>query len=263
MDDGFDGVSSNGSTTGGGSILTSKNNNKDMCMLSEVSSPFPLVDDNDDDGNLELGLGLSIGGGGNGLKSNVSGCVGQYARILTAKDFTSTSVVGWPPIRRGHRLAKQTKSPDEETSSTPEPNKTIKNDLYSERKKGVLNKGYLAVKVNMDGRLIGRKVDLNAHSSYATLAQTLEDMFCQERTHTETATPSKLLDATSEFVLTYQDKDGDCMLVGDVPWQMFLSTVKRLRIMRNSESIKLGSHKHMVATSICLEKNTRRRRNDI
>lgn len=36
---------------------------------------------------------------------------------------------------------------------------------------------------------------------------------------TEAKKPSKLLDATSEFVLTYEDKDGDCMLVGDVPWQ--------------------------------------------
>jgi len=30
--------------------------------------------------------------------------------------------------------------------------------------------------------------------------------------------PSKLLDGSSEFVLTYEDKDGDWMLVGDVPW---------------------------------------------
>lgn len=34
------------------------------------------------------------------------------------------------------------------------------------------------VKVNMDGFPIGRKVDLNAHSCYETLAQALEHMFC-------------------------------------------------------------------------------------
>ena len=33
------------------------------------------------------------------------------------------------------------------------------------------------VKVNMDGIRIGRKVDLNSHSSYEKLAQTLEEMF--------------------------------------------------------------------------------------
>ena len=30
--------------------------------------------------------------------------------------------------------------------------------------------------------------------------------------------PPKLLDESSEFVLTYEDKEGDWMLVGDVPW---------------------------------------------
>ena len=29
---------------------------------------------------------------------------------------------------------------------------------------------------------------------------------------------SKLLDGSLEFALTYEDKDGDWMLVGDVPW---------------------------------------------
>lgn len=30
--------------------------------------------------------------------------------------------------------------------------------------------------------------------------------------------PFKLLDGSAEFVLTYEDKEGDWMLVGDVPW---------------------------------------------
>ncbi|BBH10131.1 Leucine-rich repeat transmembrane protein kinase family protein [Prunus dulcis] len=55
--------------------------------------------------------------------------------------------------------------------------------------------------------------------------------------------PSKLLDGSFEFVLTYEDKDGDWMLVGDVPWGMFLGTVKRLRIMRTSEANGLGISK--------------------
>lgn len=29
---------------------------------------------------------------------------------------------------------------------------------------------------------------------------------------------SKLLNGCSEFVLTYEDKEGDWMLIGDVPW---------------------------------------------
>ncbi|GKV01728.1 hypothetical protein SLEP1_g14267 [Rubroshorea leprosula] len=35
--------------------------------------------------------------------------------------------------------------------------------------------------------------------------------------------PSKLIDGSAEFVLTYEDKEGDWMLVGDVPWgQMYI-----------------------------------------
>ena len=44
-------------------------------------------------------------------------------------------------------------------------------------KERVQVKSCLFVKVNMDGAAIGRKVDLNAHSSYESLAQTLEEMF--------------------------------------------------------------------------------------
>lgn len=29
----------------------------------------------------------------------------------------------------------------------------------------------------------------------------------------------RLLDGSSDFVLTYEDKEGDWMLVGDVPWE--------------------------------------------
>lgn len=38
----------------------------------------------------------------------------------------------------------------------------------------------------------------------------------------ETTSSSRLLDGSSEFVLTYEDKDGDWMLVGDVPWEYVL-----------------------------------------
>ncbi|KAE8786642.1 auxin-responsive protein IAA31-like [Hordeum vulgare] len=47
----------------------------------------------------------------------------------------------------------------------------------------------------------------------------------------------------SDFAVTYEDKDGDLMLVGDVPFEMFMSTCKRLRIMKGSEARGLGSSK--------------------
>ncbi|KAL0459354.1 UNVERIFIED_CONTAM: Auxin-responsive protein IAA13 [Sesamum latifolium] len=109
-------------------------------------------------------------------------------------------------------------------------------------------KASLFVKVNMDGIPIGRKVDLNAHSCYKTLAHALDDMFrpCAavgtKRSNLEekvavaaTRQPLKSLDGSSDFVLTYEDKEGDWMLVGDVPWEMFLNSVRRLRIMRTAD----------------------------
>ncbi|PWA63016.1 PB1 domain, AUX/IAA protein [Artemisia annua] len=188
----------------------------------------------DDDGEIELGLGLSIGGCGGLRKSEEdlmpccssssssdsvkipkSKIVGTKRRVVeSVSPPNATSVVGWPPIRRGHRmpiLANQIKSEQEELSK--------------------INNRHLSVKVNMEGTPIGRKVDLYAHTSYEMLAQTLENMFYG--THNALGS-SRLLNGTSDFVLTYEDKDGDCMLVGDVPWQMFLGSVKRLRILRNT-----------------------------
>ncbi|KAK9037814.1 hypothetical protein V6N11_022714 [Hibiscus sabdariffa] len=58
----------------------------------------------------------------------------------------------------------------------------------------------------------------------------------------EILSQSKLKDLLhgSEYVLTYKDKDGDWMLVGDVPWEMFVETCKRLKIMKSSDAIGLA-----------------------
>ncbi|CAH8314638.1 unnamed protein product [Eruca vesicaria subsp. sativa] len=88
--------------------------------------------------------------------------------------------------------------------------------------------GNFYVKVNMEGVPIGRKIDLFSFDGYHDLITTLGYMFnasilwaeeeeiCSEKTH----------------VLTYADKDGDWIMVGDVPWEMFLSSVRRLKISR-------------------------------
>ncbi|XP_068657972.1 auxin-responsive protein IAA12-like [Aristolochia californica] len=164
-------------------------------------------------------------------------------------------VVGWPPIRayRMNSLVNQAKAPTEDTAADDD-NNSKKNVINSNNKfnnnNNIQEKGLgksLFVKVNMDGIPIGRKVDLRAHASYQSLAQVLEDMFHKPTTKSqsgsadhevkaETPKISKLLDECSEFVLTYEDREGDWMLVGDVPWGMFLSTVRRLRIMRTSEA---------------------------
>lgn len=96
--------------------------------------------------------------------------------------------MGWPPVRtyRMNSLSNHAKSPvTEELFSTADKCKSknadnpnhggcINNNVPKE--KGFV-KTSLFVKVNMDGAPIGRKVDLNAHSCYETLARTLDGMF--------------------------------------------------------------------------------------
>ncbi|KFK42794.1 hypothetical protein AALP_AA1G039800 [Arabis alpina] len=196
---------------------------------------------------LELGLGLSLGGS----------AWRERGRILTAKDFPcvgskraadssssshqgaspprSSQVVGWPPIglhRMNSLVNKAARAEEEEGKKKVDELKDVTMKVNGK----VEGLGF--VKVNMDGDGIGRKVDIRAHSSYENLAQTLEEMFfgMKGTTSMEKAKPLRLLDGSSDFVLTYEDKEGDWMLVGDVPWRMFITSVKRLRIMGTAEA---------------------------
>lgn len=142
---------------------------------------------------------------------------------------TKTQVVGWPPVRsfRKNTLATTSKKTDE-----------------VDRKAGP---GAIFVKVSMDGAPYLRKVDLRNYFGYQELSAALEKMFScfigQYGSHgREVLSESKLKDLLhgSEYVLTYEDKDGDWMLVGDVPWEMFIDTCKRLRIMKSADAIGLA-----------------------
>ncbi|XP_010472259.1 PREDICTED: auxin-responsive protein IAA8 [Camelina sativa] len=143
-------------------------------------------------------------------------------------------VVGWPPIRsyRKNTMASSTSKNTDEVDGKP-------------------GLGALFVKVSMDGAPYLRKVDLRTYTCYQQLSSALEKMFscftlgqcglhgAQGR---ERMSETKLKDLLhgSEFVLTYEDKDGDWMLVGDVPWEIFTETCQKLKIMKGSDSIGLA-----------------------
>ncbi|GMI84480.1 indole-3-acetic acid inducible 4, AUXIN INDUCIBLE 2-11 [Hibiscus trionum] len=124
---------------------------------------------------------------------------------------TKAQVVGWPPIRSYRKNSLQAKKSEAEISG-----------IY--------------VKVSMDGAPYLRKIDMKVFKGYPELLKALEDMFkfkAGEYSKREGYNGS-------EFVPTYEDKDGDWMLVGDVPWEMFTSCCKKLRIMKGSEARGLG-----------------------
>uniref|UniRef100_A0A803Q137 Auxin-responsive protein n=1 Tax=Cannabis sativa TaxID=3483 RepID=A0A803Q137_CANSA len=96
--------------------------------------------------------------------------------------------------------------------------------------------GGIFVKVSMDGAPYLRKIDLSVYKAYPQLLKALEDMF----KFTVGQYSEREGYKGSDFVPTYEDKDGDWMLVGDVPWEMFMSSCKKLRIMKESEARGLG-----------------------
>ncbi|KAF6166986.1 hypothetical protein GIB67_030679 [Kingdonia uniflora] len=79
------------------------------------------------------------------------------------------------------------------------------------------------VKVAVDGAPYLRKVDLEMYTSYTELLNALEEMFTCFTVN------------GTDYVSTFEDKDGDWMLVGDVPWKMFVTSCKRLWLMKKSE----------------------------
>ncbi|CAL9778605.1 unnamed protein product [Musa acuminata subsp. burmannicoides] len=143
-------------------------------------------------------------------------------------------VVGWPPVRSFR-----------------------KNILSVHSEKGRKEDGEKSsslaalVKVSMDGAPYLRKVDLKTHRSYQELFVVLQKMFgsfttgdygSQGLSGRDFMNERKVKDLLhgSEYVPTYEDKDGDWMLVGDVPWEMFVASCKRLSIMKGSEAIGLA-----------------------
>ncbi|KAJ6810361.1 auxin-responsive protein IAA4 [Iris pallida] len=84
------------------------------------------------------------------------------------------------------------------------------------------------VKVYMEGTPIGRKLDLFALDGYDCLIRTLSCMFRTTIIYPDDAQVAP----NSTHVLTYEDEEGDWMMVGDVPWELFLTTVKKLKIAK-------------------------------
>ncbi|XP_029117764.1 auxin-responsive protein IAA25 [Elaeis guineensis] len=92
------------------------------------------------------------------------------------------------------------------------------------------------VKVNMEGYCVGRKIDLMAHDSYESLYHAIKNLFYNflSINYSNNSDEEEQDKATSsDFVLVYEDHEGDRMIVGDVPWELFLASVKRLYIAYN------------------------------
>lgn len=125
-----------------------------------------------------------------------------------AAPASKVQVVGWPPVG-AYRKSTYQATAAKESKVAGEAGK----------------RGGLYVKVSMDGAPYLRKVDLRTYGGYRELRAALDALFgCF-------SSPDN-----GQLAMAYEDKDGDLMLAGDVPWNMFISSCKRLRIMKSSEA---------------------------
>ncbi|OWM71362.1 hypothetical protein CDL15_Pgr011491 [Punica granatum] len=167
-----------------------------------------------------------------GQPKNVTG---NNSSTATATPAPKAQVVGWPPVKsfRKNSLAIPPKSAEQVEDAKEAAGTT------------------LFIKVSMDGAPYLRKVDLYKFAAYQELCNALQKMFScftlgqygsQGSMNHEVLSERKLRDLLdgSEYVLAYEDKDGDWMLVGDVPWEMFIGTCRRLRMMKSSDAIGLA-----------------------
>ncbi|KAK9149532.1 hypothetical protein Scep_008289 [Stephania cephalantha] len=116
-------------------------------------------------------------------------------------------VVGWPPVCSYRRKTNAKKAESK-------------------------NLGKIYVKVSMDGAPFLRKIDLNTQKGYTDLVSTFGKLFGSYGNISGGVLRGS---DNLEYIPIYEDKDGDWMLVGDVPWEMFIESCKRLRIMKRIE----------------------------
>ncbi|CAL1396488.1 unnamed protein product [Linum trigynum] len=178
----------------------------------------------------------------NNLDTNES--VTKSAAAAT-KPPAKAQVVGWPPVRSYRRNVMATTTHKSSSGGGEEDVK--KKKMMTSASPAPSAAAF--VKVCMDGAPYLRKVDLKMYSSYQQLSDALAKMFSSFTMGNYGAegmidfmNERKLMDLlnSSEYVPSYEDKDGDWMLVGDVPWEMFVDSCKRLRIMKGSEAIGLA-----------------------
>ncbi|KAG2316632.1 hypothetical protein Bca4012_067490 [Brassica carinata] len=125
-------------------------------------------------------------------------------------------VVGWPPVKPSRR------------NLTAQPQEEMNKRVVSDEKRK------LYVKINMEGVPIGRKVNLLAFNNYQQLSHAVDQLFSKKDS----------ADVNRQYTLVYEDTEGDKVLVGDVPWEMFVLTVKRLHVLKTSHVSMLSPIKH-------------------
>lgn len=203
---------------------------------------------------------LLQGGGAEKKKGFSAAAANTAVPNCSQKRTAPAPVVGWPPVRSFRKNLAGSSS----SKQTTESQNAVQSKVPSEKPPvASCRKGFF-VKINMEGVPIGRKVDLEAYDSYEKLASSVDELFrgllaaqrdssaggIENNQEGEKAITG-LLNGSGEYTLVYEDNEGDRVLVGDVPWRMFVSTVKRLHVLKSSElsTLCLGSKREKIPLS--------------
>ncbi|MCD7464591.1 hypothetical protein HAX54_053051, partial [Datura stramonium] len=108
-----------------------------------------------------------------------------------------------------------------------EPEKSSLRSTYESQSKQIRS----CTKVHMQGKAVGRAVDLTRLDSYEDLLKKLEDMFEIE---------GELRGSTKKWQVVYTDDEDDMMMVGDDPWHEFCSMVRKIFVYTAEEAKRLS-----------------------
>ncbi|XP_022131637.1 auxin-responsive protein IAA29-like [Momordica charantia] len=128
------------------------------------------------------------------------------------EDEDKNRVVGWPPVESWRTKAFHCRP---HLPPPPPPPLNCRRPVAGHRS--------LFVKVKMEGVAITRKLDLGLYHSHNSLKNAIISMFA----------PYQGIDHNNgwDFTVIYEDKDGDWLLAEDLPWNSFVESVQRLKIL--------------------------------
>ncbi|KAG8089465.1 hypothetical protein GUJ93_ZPchr0011g28256 [Zizania palustris] len=196
------------------------------------------------------------------------------APTTTTVDSLPATVLGWPPVHTSRRNLVVTAAmnnvlkPDAATNTIKldrrKDNAEISPGGDDERRNAVAAPmtrsrttapaaearpppANMFAKVHLDGHLIGRKINIRAHRSYNSLRRVLSKMShnffrpADSPSATDVGEEDCAINS-DQFIFLYEDFEGDRMLVGDVPWELFVASAKRLYIAKNPAPCRNKDH---------------------
>lgn len=123
--------------------------------------------------------------------------------------------------------SEQLSEPSYPTRSDIDPERSSLRSTHESQSKQIRS----CTKVHMQGKAVGRAVDVTGYNGYDDLLKKLEKMFEIE---------GELCGSVKKWQVVYTDDEDDMMMVGDDPWHEFCCMVRKIFIYTNEEAKMLS-----------------------